>query len=219
MVESEADGLNEEIMLGAVMFGHAEMQAAIKAINELAAGSRQGEVVLVAPEPNTALKDAVGALAEKSLAAAYALTEKQQRHAKIGEDQDRDARGADQGRLAEIHRGTCRQRILQPRIPAGARRESWKDTRGSTAATPRPCAASTSAPACWREPTVRRCSLAAKPRRWWSRLWAPDAMRRSSTASRANAKKPFMLHYNFPPFSVGETGMMGSPKRARDRPR
>src|ERR1700675_2061960 len=85
MVESEADGLNEEIMLGAVMFGHEQMQVAIKAIIELAAQAGKAKWSWVAPEPNKALKDAVAALAEKNLAAAYAMTEKQQRHAKISE--------------------------------------------------------------------------------------------------------------------------------------
>src|ERR1700737_1826191 len=85
MVESEADGLNEEVMLGAVMFGHEQMQVAIKAINELAAEAGKPKWSWVAPEPNTELKDAVSQLAEKNLVAAYALTEKQQRHAKISE--------------------------------------------------------------------------------------------------------------------------------------
>src|SRR6202040_612298 len=82
---SEADGLNEDVMLGAVMFGHEQMQVAIKAINELAAEAGKAKWAWVAPEPNTTLKDAVAALAEKNLTAAYALTEKQQRHAKISE--------------------------------------------------------------------------------------------------------------------------------------
>src|SRR5450755_3044312 len=85
MVESEAHGLNEEVMLGAVTFGHEQMQTAIKAINELAAEAGKAKWSWVAPEPNTELKNAVGTLAEKNLAAAYALTEKQQRHAKIAE--------------------------------------------------------------------------------------------------------------------------------------
>src|SRR5579859_6660103 len=85
MVESEADGLNEEVMLGAVTFGHEQMQVAIKAINELAAQAGKPKWPWVQPEPNTELKQAVAALAEKSLAAAYTVTEKQQRYAKIGE--------------------------------------------------------------------------------------------------------------------------------------
>src|SRR5580658_926775 len=76
MVESEAHELSEEVMLGAVMFGHEQMQTAIKAINELAAEAGKPKWAWVAPEPNTALKDAVANLAEKNLVAAYAVTEK-----------------------------------------------------------------------------------------------------------------------------------------------
>src|SRR5450631_3481949 len=85
MVESEADGLNEEVMLGAVTFGHEQMQAAIKAINELVAEAGKPKWSWVAPAPNTELKGAVSAIAEKNLVSAYAITEKQQRYAKIGE--------------------------------------------------------------------------------------------------------------------------------------
>ena len=76
MVESEADGLNEEVMLGAVMFGHEQMQIAIKAINELAAEAGKPKWSWVAPEPNTELKPQSARFAEKDLAAAYTLTEK-----------------------------------------------------------------------------------------------------------------------------------------------
>src|ERR1022692_5189900 len=85
MVESEASGLDEEIMLGAVMFGHEQMQVAINAIKQLAAETAKPKWSWSAPEPNLELKDAVSALAKKSLTDAYALTEKQERHAKIGE--------------------------------------------------------------------------------------------------------------------------------------
>src|SRR6202041_4047166 len=83
MVESEADGLNEEVMLGAVTFGHEQMQIAIKAINELAAEAGKPKWAWVAPEPNKELQTAVGGFAEKQLVTAYAITEKQQRYAKI----------------------------------------------------------------------------------------------------------------------------------------
>jgi len=85
MVESEADGLDEEVMLGAVVFGHDQMQVAINAIKELAAEAGKPKWSWTAPTPNTELQNAVSALSEKNLAAAYTLTEKQQRYAKIKE--------------------------------------------------------------------------------------------------------------------------------------
>jgi polyribonucleotide nucleotidyltransferase len=70
MVESEAKGLDEETMLGAVVFGHDQMQVAIKAINELAAEAGKPKWSWVAPEGNSELKSAVSSLAEKDLTAA-----------------------------------------------------------------------------------------------------------------------------------------------------
>jgi polyribonucleotide nucleotidyltransferase len=85
MVESEANGLDEDVMLGAVMFGHEKMQVAIQAIKELAAEAGKPKWDWAMPLEIGDLKNAVSTFAEKDLAAAYALTEKQQRHAKIGE--------------------------------------------------------------------------------------------------------------------------------------
>jgi len=85
MVESEASGLDEEVMLGAVMFGHEQMQIAIKAIKELAAEAGKPKWEWAAPQEIGDLKKAVSSFAEKDLGAAYAVTEKQKRHARIGE--------------------------------------------------------------------------------------------------------------------------------------
>jgi polyribonucleotide nucleotidyltransferase len=212
MVESEADGLNEEVMLGAVMFGHAEMQAAIKAINELAAEAGKPKWSWVAPEPNTALKDAVAALAEKNLAAAYALTEKQQRHARIGEIKTATLEALTQGDQPKF---TAEQvgneffnleyRLVRERILEGHPRIDGRDTK-----------------------TVRGINIrtGVLARTHGSALFTrgeTQALVVTTLGTGRDAqiidgltgerKEPFMLHYNFPPFSVGETGMMGSPKR------
>jgi polyribonucleotide nucleotidyltransferase len=212
MVESEADGLNEEVMLGAVMFGHVEMQVAIKAINELAAEAGKAKWSWVAPEPNTALKDAVGALAERSLAAAYALTEKQQRHAKIGEIKTATlealAKG-DQPKFTAEQVGNeffnLEYRLVRERILEGYPRIDGRDTK-----------------------TVRGINIrtGVLARTHGSALFTrgeTQALVVTTLGTGRDAqiidgltgerKEPFMLHYNFPPFSVGETGMMGSPKR------
>ena len=125
------------------------------------------------------------------------------------------------GPPARRHEGRARVRC---RRLQGARGEIVRGTssttaRGSTAATPdRP-------PDRRREvgvlprPTARPCSPAARRRPWWSPRSAPARTSRSSTPSRANTARHFMLHYNFPPYSVGEAGRMGWPRPARDRPR
>jgi polyribonucleotide nucleotidyltransferase len=224
MVESEADGLNEEVMLGAVMFGHAEMQVAIKAINELCAEAGKPKWSWVAPEPNTALKGAVAALAEKSLAAAYALTEKQQRHAKISEIKNAVLEALTKGDApkltaalsgGESPKYTTDQvgneffdleyRLVRERILEGHPRIDGRDTK-----------------------TVRGINIrtGVLARTHGSALFTrgeTQALVVTTLGTGRDAqiidgltgerKEPFMLHYNFPPFSVGETGMMGSPKR------
>jgi polyribonucleotide nucleotidyltransferase len=224
MVESEADGLNEEVMLGAVMFGHEQMQVAIKAINELSAEAGKPKWSWVAPEPNTALKDAVAALAEKNLAAAYAMTEKQQRHAKISEIKNSVLEAltkADAPKLTAALSGgespkytadqvgneffNLEYRLVRERILAGHPRIDGRDTK-----------------------TVRGINIrtGVLARTHGSALFTrgeTQALVVTTLGTGRDAqiidgltgerKEPFMLHYNFPPFSVGETGMMGSPKR------
>jgi polyribonucleotide nucleotidyltransferase len=212
MVESEAEGLNEEVMLGAVMFGHAEMQAAIKAINELVAEAGKAKWSWVAPEPNTALKDAVGALAEKNLVAAYALTEKQQRHAKISEIKNATLEALAKGDAPKFTADqvgneffNLEYRLVRERILEGHPRIDGRDTK-----------------------TVRGINIrtGVLARTHGSALFTrgeTQALVVTTLGTGRDAqiidgltgerKEPFMLHYNFPPFSVGETGMMGSPKR------
>ena len=83
----------------------------------------------------------------------------------------------------------------------------------STAATSRPCVRSSPKSASCRARTARRCSPAARPRRWWSRRSAPARTSSGSTRCRGPTRRSFLLHYNFPPYSVGETGRMGGTKR------
>ncbi len=212
MVESEAQGLNEEVMLGAVVFGHEQMQVAINAIKELAAEVGKPQWAWVAPEPNTELKAAVAALAEKSLTDAYALTEKQQRHAKIGEIKSAVLESLTKGDAPKF---TAEQvggeffnleyRLVRERILDGHPRIDGRDTK-----------------------TVRGINIrtGVLPRTHGSALFTrgeTQALVVTTLGTGRDAqvidgltgerKEPFMLHYNFPPFSVGETGMMGSPKR------
>jgi polyribonucleotide nucleotidyltransferase len=212
MVESEADGLNEEVMLGAVMFGHAEMQVAIKAINELAAEAGKAKWAWVAPEPNTTLKDAVAALAEKNLAAAYAMTEKQQRHAKISEIKNAVLEALAKG---ESPKYTADQvgneffnleyRLVRERILEGHPRIDGRDTK-----TVRGIQVRTG--------VLARTHGSALFTRGETQALVVTTLGTGRDAQiidglTGERKEPFMLHYNFPPFSVGETGMMGSPKR------
>ena len=212
MVESEADGLNEEIMLGAVMFGHEQMQVAIKAINELAKEAGKAKWTWTAPEANNELKTAVAANAETNLAAAYTLTEKQQRYAKIGEVKAACIEALAKGDQAKFkpdqvgaELGNLEYRLVRERILSGQPRIDGRDTK-----------------------TVRginiRTGLLARTHgsalftRGETQALVVTTLGTGRDAQIIDSltgerKEPFMLHYNFPPFSVGETGMMGSPKR------
>jgi polyribonucleotide nucleotidyltransferase len=212
MVESEAKGLDEETMLGAVMFGHEQMQVAIKAINELAAEAGKPKWSWTAPEANTELKSAVAGAAEKQLVAAYAITEKQQRYAKIAE-----IKTAVLGALAsgEKPKFTADQvgteffnleyRLVRERILEGHPRIDGRDTK-----TVRPINVRTG--------VLARTHGSALFTRGETQALVVTTLGTGRDAQiidglTGERKEAFMLHYNFPPFSVGETGMMGSPKR------
>jgi polyribonucleotide nucleotidyltransferase len=212
MVESEAKGLDEETMLGAVMFGHEQMQAAIKAINELAAEAGKPKWPWVAPEANTELKNAVAGVAEKQLVAAYAITEKQQRYAKIAE--------AKSAALAALAAGdnpkftadqvgseffNLEYRLVRERILEGHPRIDGRDTK-------------TVRPINIRTGVLARTHGSALFTRGETQALVVTTLGTGRDAQiidglTGERKEAFMLHYNFPPFSVGETGMMGSPKR------
>ncbi|HFQ2071874.1 TPA: polyribonucleotide nucleotidyltransferase [Providencia stuartii] len=211
MVESEADLLSEEQMLGAVVFGHDQQQIVIQEINELVkeAGKEKWDWQ---PEPvNQALRDKVAALAESRMGDAYRITEKQERYeqvdlikeevtaAIVAEDENVDvAEVADI--LANLEKQVVRSRVIrgEPRIDG---RE--KDMV--------------------RALDVRTSVL---PRTHGSALFTRGETQALVTATLGTERDAqvidqlmgeytdrFLFHYNFPPYSVGETGMVGSPKR------
>jgi len=212
MVESEADGLNEEIMLGAVMFGHDQMQVAINAIKELASEVGKPKWPWTAPAGNDELRRAVSEFAETSLAAAYTLTEKQQRYAKIKEVKSAAVEALASGDAAKFTAeqvgaefGALEYRLVRERILGGHPRIDGRDTktvRGITI----------------RTGVLARTHGSALFTRGETQALVVTTLGTGRDAQvidglMGERKEPFMLHYNFPPFSVGETGMMGSPKR------
>ena len=211
MVESEADVLSEDTMLGAVMFGHEQLQTVVSAVNEFAAevGTEKWDW---APEAeNTALKDKVKALAEAEMTAAYQISDKLERkdavtaatdkalEAILAEDEAQDKKEV-LDLLHELESDVVRSRILSgaPRIDG-------------------------------REPAMIRALDVATgilPRTHGSALFTrgeTQAIVAATLGTERDAQmidelqgkrdSRFMLHYNFPPYCVGETGMIGSPKR------
>ncbi len=212
MVESEAAGLSEEIMLGAVMFGHEQMQVAIDTINELAAEVGKPSWNWVAPEVDEALTSAVAAQATDGMSAAYSITDKQDRQAAVGETKSAAiealASGDDanfsaedvKGALYKLEKNIVRQRIIrgEPRID------------GRDKSTVRPIDVEVG--------VLPRAHGSALFTRGETQAIVVTTLGTGRDAQMIDAiegerKEPFMLHYNFPPFCVGETGFTGSPKR------
>jgi polyribonucleotide nucleotidyltransferase len=212
MVESEADSLSEEIMLGAVMFGHEQMQTAIKAIKELAAEAGKAKWTWAAPEPNKDLQGAVSAFAEAAVTAAYTITEKTQRFAKIKEQKAAAIEALSKG---ESPKFTAEQvgaefanleyRLVREKVLAGQPRIDGRDNKTVRAIN-------------IRTGVLARTHGSALFTRGETQALVVTTLGTGRDAQiidglTGERKEPFMLHYNFPPFSVGETGMMGSPKR------
>jgi polyribonucleotide nucleotidyltransferase len=212
MVESEASGLDEEVMLGAVMFGHEQMQIAIKAIKELTAEAGKPKWDWAMPVEIGDLKKAVSTFAENDLGKAYAVTEKQKRHARIGEIKNallEALAGGEHPKFTKDEVATeffnLEHRLVRERILEGHPRIDGRDTktvRGINV----------------RTGVLARTHGSALFTRGETQALVVTTLGTGRDAQiidglTGERKEPFMLHYNFPPFSVGETGMMGSPKR------
>jgi polyribonucleotide nucleotidyltransferase len=212
MVESEADQLSEEIMLGAVMYGHEQMQVAIDAITELAAEVGKPSWDWEAPAENTVLADAVAGQATDGLTAAYQITDKQDRQAAVGDAKSAAVEalaGSDDAEYtADEVKGALyklEKNIVRSRVIAGEPRIDGRDVS-----------------------TVRGIDVkvGVLPRAHGSSVFTRGETQaivvttlgtgrdaQIIDAIEGERKEPFMLHYNFPPFCVGETGFVGSPKR------
>ncbi len=212
MVESEADMLSEEVMLGAVMFGHEQLQVAINAIKELAAEVGKPAWDWQAPPVDQDLDAAVAAAAEGGLADAYRVTDKVARQAQVGDAKaaaiesltsDDDSRwSADEvkGALSKLEKTIVRNRVIE-----GEPRIDGRDT-----ITVRPIDVEVG--------VLPRAHGSAIFTRGETQAIVATTLGTGRDAQIIDAiegerKEPFMLHYNFPPYCVGETGFVGSPKR------
>jgi len=213
MVESEAKGLSEEIMLGAVMFGHEQMQAAIDAINELAAEAGKPSWDWQAAEEDQELASAVEAQATAGFTAAYQISDKMERQSAVAEvkaaaiealgGEGDDARWSAEelsGALSKLEKKVVRQRVIkgEPRID-GRDHKTVRPINVEVGIMPR---AHGSAVFTRGETQAIVVTTLGTGR---------DAQ--IIDAIEGERKEPFMLHYNFPPYCVGETGFIGSPKR------
>jgi polyribonucleotide nucleotidyltransferase len=211
MVESEANELTEEVMLGAVVFGHEQMQAAITAILELADEAGKAPWDWKPAPKDEALSARLAQLCESDIQAAFNIREKQARsirlneiRARVAEELAQDATPADGNAVNEAIFG-MEAKIVRNRILDGAPRIDGRDTR-----------------------TVRPISIrvGALPRAHGSALFTRGETQALVVATlgtgrdeqivdaiQGEFKERFMLQYNMPPYATGETGRMGTPKR------
>ena len=215
MVESEANELSEEIMLGAVLFGHEQSQVPIQAIKELAAEVGKPVPEFVEPAEDTELKSAVETAAAQGLGDAYRISEKLDRYAAIdavvaatldklcaAEEGQAPRWNTDQvkGVIEKLKKQIVRGRILQ-----GEPRIDGRDTR-----TVRPISVRTGV-----LPRTHGSALFTRGETQALVITTLGTERDSQIidALEGSRREHFMLHYNFPPFCVGEVGRVGSPKR------
>nr|WP_038195001.1 polyribonucleotide nucleotidyltransferase [Vibrio nigripulchritudo] len=211
MVESEADNLTEEEMLSAVVYGHDQQQAVITAIKEFAAEVATPAWEWEAPAENTELKARVAELAVSRFEEAYQITEKMARYEQVGtiksevveallaQDEELDEREI-RGMLGSLEKNVVRSRIIagNPRID-GREKDMVRALDVQTGVLPR----------------THGSSLFTRGETQALVTATLGTQRDAQIIDELTGEKKdhFLLHYNFPPYCVGETGFVGSPKR------
>ena len=212
MVESEAKELSEDVMLGAVLFAHDEMQAVVKAIGEFASEAAKPTWDWVAAEEDAALKSAVTAAVGDAVGEAYQLSDKMDRYTRLGEvkaqavaalcsdDEAAPSKSDVLSMVSKLEKHTVRSRVV-----AGEPRIDGRDNK-----------------------TVRgiNVEIGTLAKAHGSSLFTRGETQSIVVATlgtsrdqqiidalEGSRKDPFMLHYNFPSYSVGETGRFMGPGR------
>ena len=213
MVESEAKELPEDVMLGSVVFGHEQQQSVIKAIKELAAEVNTPAMEWSAPEEDMSLAEAVAKEGQDAIAAAYKVADKQDRYTLLSkvrqeiidvvagdESEGGYSSAAVAGAISKLEKKIVRSRIL-----AGEARIDGRDTK-------------TVRPITIRTGVLPRAHGSALFTRGETQALVVTTLGTERDAALIDAlsgttKEQFLLHYNFPPYCVGETGRVGGTKR------
>src|SRR5579871_5541709 len=213
MVESEAKELPEEVMLGAVMFGHRHFQPVIEAIIRLAEKAAKEPRELDVPD-DAALENGMRGLIEQELRAAYAIADKMERHRAVDAAKEKvmnhfAPEGVENPQYAKLQVADVFKK-LEAKIVRWNILDTGKRIDGRDVKTVRPIT----------------CEVGVLPRTHGSALFTRGETQALVVATlgtgedeqfvdalQGTYKETFLLHYNFPPFSVGETGRLGSPGR------
>ncbi len=208
MVESEADELSEDQMLGAVLFGHQEMQVAIKSISELASEVGNLAWEFDPPKENEGLVESVRETLGDELGEAYRVTDKKARQHQIHDLRDQTIAkfegDNDSKDVANVF-SALEKKIVRERVLSGEPRIDGRDLK-----TVRPISVEVG--------TLPKTHGSALFQRGETQAIVVTTLGPLRDAALIDAlagtfKDHFMLHYNFPPYCVGEAGFMGGPKR------
>ena len=212
MVESEAKELSEEIMLGAVVFGHEQMQAVISMINELVAEAGKDAWDWTPPAPDTALIEKMQAVAGADVNAAFQIKAKGERSAKLDEIKNRVMKelitadtSTEEANKIKTEFFNLEAKTVRSQILNGEPRIDGRDTR-----TVRPIVVRTGV-----LPRTHGSALFTRGETQALVVATLGTGRDEQTvdALQGEYKDRFMLHYNMPPYATGETGRVGTPKR------
>jgi len=212
MVESEANCLSEEIMLGSVVFGHEQMQTVIQAINEFSSEVNSAAWDWQVPESDDALGEKVNSQCADDIAQAYTIANKMERQDRLAEirtsvvaalvsgEEDSADESSVRSSVSKLEKSTVRNRII-----AGEPRIDGRDTK-------------TVRPIYIRAGILPRAHGSVLFTRGETQAIVATTLGTGRDAQLIDAlegtrKENFMMHYNFPPYSVGETGRVGTPKR------
>jgi polyribonucleotide nucleotidyltransferase len=212
MVESEANCLSEEVMLGSVVFGHEQMQTAIQAIKEFSAEVNNAAWEWQAPESDDALGEKVNGKCADDIAQAYTIANKMERQDRLAEirtsvvaalvsdEEESVDESSVRSSISKLEKSTVRNRII-----AGEPRIDGRDTK-------------TVRPIQIRVSVLPRAHGSALFTRGETQAIVVTTLGTGRDAQLIDAlegtyKENFMMHYNFPPYSVGEVGRVGTPKR------
>ena len=219
MVESEANVLSEDEMLGAVMFGHEALQAVIRTARELGREAGKPRWDWQPPEKDTSLAGTVAGLSGERIAGAFRISDKVERQNAVAEVKEalleelcpegtaEDVRSAVLDEFKKLQKNVVRSQILD-----GNPRIDGRDTR-----TVRPhqhrdrCASE--------NPRFRQVHAAGETQAIVVATLGTERDAQIIDALDGEYRDNFMLHYNFPPYCVGETGRVGQPEAPRDRSR
>jgi polyribonucleotide nucleotidyltransferase len=212
MVESEANCLSEDVMLGSVIFGHEQMQTVIEAIKEFSAEVNNAARDWQAPESDDALGEKVSGACAADIAQAYTIADKMERQDRLAEirtaavaalvsdAEDSADESSVRGSISKLEKSTVRNRII-----AGEPRIDGRDTK-------------TVRPIYIRAGVLPRAHGSVLFTRGETQAIVVTTLGTGRDAQLIDAlegtrKENFMMHYNFPPYSVGEVGRVGTPKR------